>query len=285
MLTCKAFAKINWALSVLKKRDDGYHDIVSLIHAIDLYDTLFFKPSQNIEIETNLPIKKENNLVYKAIIALQNYTGIKKGVSVILKKNIPSGAGLGGGSSDAATTLKALNELWQLNLDIKTLHEIGASIGSDIPFFFYLPICIIEGRGDVVKPLRISKSYTLLLVKPDFSISTEWAYKALDLKTELTSEYEKINNNIWQLYNCLYSGDNSFYLWNDLEKSVLGKYPEIDKIKKKLIEAGAKSSLLSGSGSTVFGIFDSRINAQRALETFKGYWCRVVQTLVDPLKI
>lgn len=256
MLTCKAFAKINWAISVLKKRDDGYHDIISLMQAIDLHDTLIFKSSQKIEIETDLLIKKENNLVYKAIKALQNYTGIKKGVTVILKKEIPLGAGLGGGSSDAATTLKALNELWQLNLDIKTLHEIGASIGSDIPFFFYLPICIVEGRGDVVKPLKISKSYTLLLVKPDFSISTEWAYKTLDLKTELTTEYEKINNNIWQLYNHLYSGDvDNFYLWNDLEKSVLEKYPEIDKIKRKLIEAGAKSSLLSGSGSTQYLVY------------------------------
>lgn len=285
MLTCKAFAKINWAISVLKKRDDGYHDIISLMQAIDLHDTLIFKSSQKIEIETDLPIKKENNLVYKAIKALQNYTGIKKGVTVILKKEIPLGAGLGGGSSDAATTLKALNELWQLNLDIKTLHEIGASIGSDIPFFFYLPICIVEGRGDVVKPLKISKSYTLLLVKPDFSISTEWAYKTLDLKTELTTEYEKINNNIWQLYNHLYSGDvDNFYLWNDLEKSVLEKYPEIDKIKRKLIEAGAKSSLLSGSGSTVFGLFNNKTDAQKALKFFEGYWCKVVQTLVEPLK-
>jgi len=103
MLTCKAFAKINWAISVLKKRDDGYHDIISLMQAIDLHDTLIFKSSQKIEIETDLLIKKENNLVYKAIKALQNYTGIKKGVTVILKKEIPLGAGLGGGSSDAAS--------------------------------------------------------------------------------------------------------------------------------------------------------------------------------------
>lgn len=280
MLTYKAFAKINWALSVLKKRDDGYHEIVSLMHAIDLHDTLSFEHSKKIEIETNLSITKENNLVYKAIKALQEYTGIKEGVHVVLKKEIPLGAGLGGGSSDAATTLKALNELWQLNLNIKTLHEIGASIGSDIPFFFYLPICIVLGRGDIVKPLKIEKSYTLLLVKPSFSISTKWAYESLDMKTQLTTEYEKINNNIWQLYNHLSMGNvDKFDLWNDLEKSVLDRYPEIEKIKRKLLEAGAQKTLMSGSGSTVFGVFKNKVEAQKALESFKGYWCRIVQTL------
>ncbi|MCS7164248.1 MAG: 4-(cytidine 5'-diphospho)-2-C-methyl-D-erythritol kinase [Thermodesulfovibrio sp.] len=282
MLIYKAFAKINWAVSVIKKREDGYHDIVSLIHAIDLHDTLSFEPSETVDIETNLSIKKEENLVYKAIKALQDYTGLKKGVKVVLKKEIPLGAGLGGGSSDAATTLKALNKLWKLNLNTDTLHEIGASIGSDVPFFFYLPICIVEGRGDVVKPLKISRSYCLLLVKPNFSISTEWAYKSLNLKTELTTEYQKINNNIWQLYNYLCSGEiDKICLWNDLEKSVLERYPEIDKIKKKLVEAGAKISLLTGSGSTVFGLFEDEVKAKDALRFFKGYWCRVVHTLSE----
>jgi len=191
MLTYKAFAKINWALSVLNKRNDGYHDIISLMHAIDLYDTLIFEPSSGIEIQTELPIKRENNLIYKAIIALQQYTGIKKGIKVTLQKQIPIGAGLGGGSSDAATTLKALNELWGLNLGVNTLQEIGASIGSDVPFFFNLPLCIVEGRGDIIKPLKIEKSYTLVIVKPKFSISTKWAYEFLNLETELTTEYKK----------------------------------------------------------------------------------------------
>lgn len=280
MFTYKAFAKINWTLSVLKKRYDGYHDIITLMHAIDLYDTLSFEPSEKVEIEINMPIKKEKNLVYKAIKSLQKYTGIKKGVRVVIKKEIPIGAGLGGGSSDAATTLRALNELWQLNLDTKTMHEIGSSIGSDIPFFFYLPIAIVEGRGDIIKPLQIQKSYTLLIVKPDFSISTKWAYESLNLQTQLTTEYEKINNNIWQLYNQLCCGDvSSLNLWNDLEKSVLEKYPEIDKIKRRLIESGAKKTLMSGSGSTVFGVFEDKEDADRALKNFEKYWARVVQTL------
>lgn len=282
MLTYKAFAKINWALSVLNKRNDGYHDIISLMHAIDLYDTLIFEPSSGIEIQTELPIKRENNLIYKAIIALQQYTGIKKGIKVTLHKQIPIGAGLGGGSSDAATTLKALNELWGLNLGVNTLQEIGASIGSDVPFFFNLPLCIVEGRGDIIKPLKIEKSYTLVIVKPEFSISTKWAYEFLNLETELTTEYKKINNNIWQLYLLLCEGAYSnFHSWNDLEKSVSRKYPEIEKIKKKLLEAGALMSLLSGSGSTVFGVFNNEVDANETLKIFEGYWCKVVQTLTS----
>uniref|UniRef100_A0A7C4AIZ7 4-diphosphocytidyl-2-C-methyl-D-erythritol kinase n=1 Tax=Thermodesulfovibrio aggregans TaxID=86166 RepID=A0A7C4AIZ7_9BACT len=280
MLTCKAFAKINWVLSVLKKRDDGYHDIISLIHAIDLYDILNIELSTDIEVETDMSVAKHENLVYRAARALQEYTGIKNGVRITLKKNIPVGAGLGGGSSDAATVLKTLNELWKLNLSVKTLCEIGASIGSDIPFFFYLPLCIVKGKGHIINPLKIEKSYVLLLVKPHFSISTKWAYDSLNLKAKLTEEYKKINNNIWQLYQRLYSGKlDNLYLWNDLESSILMKYPEIEEIKKKLLEAGALVSLMSGSGSTVFGVFRDETEAKEALKFFNGYWCRVVRTL------
>lgn len=280
MLIRKAFAKINWVLSVLGKRNDGYHEIVSLIHAIDLYDILSFESSSEIEIETELSIAKEDNLVYKAVQALQQYTKIKKGIRIILKKQIPQGAGLGGGSSDAATVLKTLNELWKLNLSTKILCEIGASIGSDVPFFFYLPLGIVKGRGEIVTPLKIEKSYVLLLVKPDFSISTRWAYDFLNLKAKLTIEYEKINNSIWQLYHKLCSEDlSNLYLWNDLEKVVVLRYPEIEKIKKKFLEAGALCSLMSGSGSTVFGVFRKEEEAEEALKLFKGYWCKVVRTL------
>lgn len=282
MLTYKAYAKINWALSVLRKRDDGYHDIVSLMHAIDLYDTMISEPCSDIKIEINFPIKKEDNLVYKAIKALQNYTGVKKGVKIIIEKRIPIGAGLGGGSSDAATAIKALNELWQLNLSIDKLHEIGASIGSDIPFFFYLPMSIAQGRGEIIKPLKIQKSYMILLVKPAFSISTKLVYEFLERKTQLTTEHENVNNNIWQLYNYLYTGQiKKISLWNDLEETVIKQYPEIGKIKKKLIDTGAEQTLLSGSGSAVFGVFQSEVEVKKAAKEFKRYWHTVTRTLVD----
>jgi 4-diphosphocytidyl-2-C-methyl-D-erythritol kinase len=282
MFTILAPAKINWALSVIRKRSDGYHDILSIVQAIDLYDYLAFEESDNIEIQTNSTIRMENNLVYKAIIALKNFTGIKKGIRVTLKKEIPIGGGLGGGSSDAASTLKALNEFWRLKLSLENLIQIGASIGSDIPFFLNLPICIIEGRGEIVKPLKIDKTYTLLLVKPSFGISTKWAYESLNLKTQLTENYEKINNNIWQLYQNLKKGDiENLYLWNDLEVVVSKQYPEIEMIKKMLIKAGAKASLMSGSGATVFGLFNDEKKALEASEFFKGYWVKVVKTLAS----
>jgi len=282
MLTFLAPAKINWALSVIRKRNDGYHDILSLIQGINLYDYLTFEEADNIEIQTNFPIRMENNLVYKAIIALQKYAGIKRGIKVILKKEIPVGGGLGGGSSDAAITLKALNELWQLNLSLENLIQIGASIGSDIPFFLNLPICIIEGRGEIVKPIKIDKTYTLLLVKPSFGISTKWAYESLNLKTQLTENYEKINNNIWQLYEKLKKGDiENLYLWNDLEIVVSNQYTEIEMIKKRLLKAGAKVSLMSGSGATVFGVFNDEKEANEASVLFKGYWVKVVKTLIS----
>ncbi len=282
MLTIKTPAKINWSLSILKKRTDGYHDIISLIHAIDLYDTLIFEESEVIEIVCNAPIKIENNLVYKAAKELLNYTGIKKGVKITIKKDIPIGAGLAGGSSDAAATLKTLNEFWNINLKTEELMQIGKSLGSDVNFFFHLPISIVEGRGEIIKPLEINKSYNLLLIKPAFGVSTRWAYESIEIKSQLTENYEKINNNIWQLYDLLCKGVlENIYLWNDLEKPVIRRYPEIDRLKKRLLKAGAKVSLMSGSGSTVFGVFKSKEEAITASEEFSGYWVRVVQTLVS----
>lgn len=281
MLTIKTPAKINWSLSVLRKRPDGYHDIISLIQAIDLYDTLTFEEADGIEIICNNPIKLENNLVYRAVKALQEYTGIKRGIKIILKKEIPIGAGLAGGSSDASATLKTLNELWRLNLSPQELQKLGTSLGSDVSFFFHLPICIIEGKGEIIKPLKIQKSYNLLLIKPPFGISTKWAYDYIKIKSQLTENYEKINNNTWQLYELICKGAiDSFYLWNDLEKPVIKRYPEIDRLKKKLLNIGAVVSLMSGSGSTVFGLFKSKEEAIFASEKFNGYWTKVVQTLI-----
>jgi 4-diphosphocytidyl-2-C-methyl-D-erythritol kinase len=282
MITIKTPAKVNWSLSVLKKRSDGYHDIISLVQAIDLFDTLSCDESDDIEIICDAPIKIENNLVNKAIKALQDYTGIRKGVKIILKKEIPLEAGLAGGSSNASATLKALTELWKLNLSFQELQKIGTSLGSDVSFFFHLPICIVEGKGEIIKPLSIHKSYSLLLVKPAFGISTKWAYQSLDIKTQLTEDYEKINNNIYQLYELLFKGvSDKIYLWNDLEKPVIKRYPEIENLKKKLLDAGARATLMSGSGSTVFGLFKSKEDALVASEKFNGYWFKVVQTLVS----
>ncbi|MCS7203760.1 MAG: 4-(cytidine 5'-diphospho)-2-C-methyl-D-erythritol kinase [Thermodesulfovibrio sp.] len=283
MLTYKSFAKINWALSVLKKRDDGYHDILSLIHAIDLHDTITFEPYDKLEVKINLPISKEENIVYWAAKTLKDHCKVEDGVLIKIEKEIPTASGLGGGSSNAAVTLKALNKFWNLNLSLEKLKEIAISVGSDVPFFFHLPIALVEGKGDIVKPLQIEKVYTLLVVKPSFGISTKFAYESLRLKEDLTEKYEKINNSIWQLYKNLCEGKiEKIKIWNDFEKILLNSFPEVEEIKKKLIKAGAILSLMSGSGSAVFGVFEDDEKAKVAATAFKGkYWCRVVHTLTS----
>lgn len=296
-LVLKAPAKINWSLYVLNKRDDGYHNILSLMHCIGLYDTLTFEHSDTIELVTDMDILLHQNLVYKAAQSLQSYAGIKNGAKIVLQKEIPSGAGLGGGSSDAAYTLIGLNELWGLGLNIDELKTIGSRLGSDVPFFFgnisanisNNPIAIAEGRGEILTPLKIDRSYTLLLIKPSISISTAWAYEKLGSRVrgqwsnaELTKTRDKINN-INSIYNALKRGDISFLkaaVHNDFEDAVIEEYPVIGSLKRQLLNAGASIAVMSGSGSTVFGLFEDRDKAINASRQFSSHWNRVVETLI-----
>jgi 4-diphosphocytidyl-2-C-methyl-D-erythritol kinase len=294
--TLKAPAKINWSLYVLNKRDDGYHNILSLMHCIGLYDTLTFEHSDTLQLVADIDIPYHQNLVYKAAKRLMSYTGISKGAKIVLKKEIPSGSGLGGGSSDAAYTLIGLNKLWGLGLKDEELKEISAGLGSDVPFFFDCPIAIARGRGEILMPLEIGISYTLLLVKPLVSISTAWAYEKIGARVnryggqetdknnmELTNMEDKFNN-IKFIYEAIKAGDVSLlhaHIHNDFEEAVIEKYPVIDKLKKKLLCVGASMAIMSGSGSTVFGLFENRDRAVEASRHFSSYWNRVVLTAVN----
>jgi 4-diphosphocytidyl-2-C-methyl-D-erythritol kinase len=291
-LVLRAPAKINWSLYVLNKRDDGYHNILSLMHCIGLYDILTFEYSDTIEIITDMDIPPQHNLVYKAAQSLQSHVGIKSGAKVILKKEIPAGAGLGGGSSDAAYTLMGLNKLWGLELKLNELKTIGSGLGSDVPFFFANmsgnPMAIAEGRGDILTPLKIDIPYTLLIIKPSISISTTWAYEKIDLKLEtqsskkLTKTEDKINN-INLIYNALKAGDISFLksrIYNDFEDAVIEEYPVIGSLKEELLNVGASMAIMSGSGSAVFGLFEDRDRAVNASRQFSSHWNRVVETLI-----
>ncbi len=290
MVTLKAPAKINWSLYVLNKRDDGYHNILSLMHCIGLYDTLTFEHSDALELAADIDVPYHHNLVYKAAERLMSYTGTSKGAKIVLKKEIPSGSGLGGGSSDAAYTLIGLNKLWGLGLREEDLKEIGADLGSDVPFFFDCPVAIAEGRGEVLTPLEIGISYTLLLVKPSASVSTAWAYEKIRSRVkgqgssmELTKTGGKFNN-IKFIYEAIKTGDVSLlhaHVHNDFEEAVIGKYPVIGGLKEKLLYAGASMAIMSGSGSTVFGLFESRAKAIEAAKLFSSYWNRVVETTVS----
>lgn len=285
MLTLNAPAKINWFLFIKGKRDDGYHDILSLLQCISLYDSITLKESassDDIEVVTDSPIPYKENLIYKAAIALKDRASTQKGVRITLKKDIPIAAGLGGGSSDAAYTLMGLNKLWNLNLNKNQLHDIAISLGSDVPFFLNGYSAIIEGRGEKVTPALLKTAYTLLLLKPDIEVSTESAYSNLR-SLELTKPAE----NIKLLIQILDTGDFSSFksvARNDLEIPVIRRYPVIKEIKQRLREAGAVFSAMSGSGPTVFGVFNDPKDAESARNAIPANWSRVVRTLgvTDP---
>jgi 4-diphosphocytidyl-2-C-methyl-D-erythritol kinase len=288
MITFKAPAKINWSLYVLDKRTDGYHNILSLFQCIGLYDTLTFNNASSIELKTDIQIPVEQNLVFRAACALQNATGTAEGAVISLVKEIPAGAGLGGGSSDAAYTLMGLNQLWGLGLDNVRLREIGATLGSDVPFFLGTPASVAGGRGELLSSESIPAGVTLLIIKPEVSISTGKAYQAVsDSRShgsnnrDLTNPEEKLNN-IKLIVRTLNSGTVTrldTLLHNDFERIAIAMHPVIGEIKRGLLEAGAAAALLSGSGSAVFGLFVTRECAIKASGLFSSYWNRIVETL------
>lgn len=296
MLTVTAPAKINWSLFVLGRRQDGYHDILSLMQLIGLYDTLTFEESGRsgaLTLVTDMDLPPERNLVYRAAELLRERAGVRTGATITLAKEIPSGAGLGGGSSDAAAALKGLNRLWGLGLPAAELKELGGRLGSDIPFFFDGPLARAEGRGELLTPLPAGRPLTLLLVKPAVSVETAWAYRELSATSapqgsprDLTKRGETINN-IQLIYEALKAGDGARLaplVHNDFEDIVFKKYSAVGEIRRKLLSGGALLSLMSGSGSAVFGLFDDRRSAERAACRFDrsgGLFCRVVETLTD----
>jgi 4-diphosphocytidyl-2-C-methyl-D-erythritol kinase len=277
LLNVRAPAKINWFLSVLAKRNDGYHDIHSLMQRVSLYDDLLFYSSDTLDVICDSGIPLEDNLVFKAASLLQKYSSCRKGIKIILHKNIPVSAGLGGGSSDAASTLLGLNTLWSLGLTKRELNAIGLEIGSDVPFFLNGPSALIEGKGEKITHLNINASMALLLVKPPVSVSTAWAYKNMKKLTKKTID-------IKLFCQALNKGDFaslSNMLKNDLEKAVVKRHPLLGKIKDILLGQGAFISAMSGSGPTIFGVFKSTAKASSAARELGQNWCRVVTTLTN----
>jgi 4-diphosphocytidyl-2-C-methyl-D-erythritol kinase len=286
-------AKINWFLSVIGKRKDGYHNIISLMQCISLYDNLSFEQADTIELTSNnLDIPVNNNLVYKASFLLKKYTSDNNGAKITLHKNIPVSAGLGGGSSDAAYTLSGLNRLWNLGLSNRKLSTLGLKIGSDVPFFLNGSFAIVSGKGEKVAPLKLNKStIALLLVKPDISVSTTWAYTHFDktfgqnlVRGVYPGKLTKKPVDIKLFCQALKKKDFAFLstiLNNDLEKVVIERYPVVGEIKARLLENGALISSMSGSGPTVFGVFESKKKALNVADKMGAVnWCRVVETIV-----
>jgi 4-diphosphocytidyl-2-C-methyl-D-erythritol kinase len=253
-------AKINLFLRVLGKRADGYHDIFSLMQKISLYDEFTFMPrSEGITLKcSNLELPTdENNLVFRAaelLFSNMNYFG---GIEITLNKRIPLAAGLGGGSSDAAITLMALNEVCSFGLTKKELMQLGSKLGADVPFFIFGTSAFASGVGDKLKTCKNLPEIQLVLINPQFPLSTKAVYSNLNLR--LTSE--KINYSIPRLSTL---SDVIRELHNDLEEVSLNMHPELGNLKQILLRHGALGALMSGSGPTVFGIFSDERAARNA---------------------
>ncbi len=281
-LSLKTPAKINWFLQILGKREDGYHNISSLMQCVGLYDNLTFESADSIEVVSDLDIPVRENIVYRAASVLKKYAARSKGARILLKKNIPACAGLGGGSSDAACTLSGLNILWGLGLSDGELSAIGAEIGSDVPFFLKGPAALIEGKGEKVKSLDIGSSSILLLVKPRVSVSTAWAYDSFDRQggaEKLTKKHIDIKLFCQALNRRDYASLGTM-LYNDFEDVIMNKYPLVRDIKRKLLETGADISAMSGSGPTVFGVFQTNAGAEKAARAMEPNFCRLAETLI-----
>ncbi len=258
-------AKINLFLRVLRKRADGYHDIVSLMQKITLYDELIFSPRpKEIVLSclgSDLPTS-EDNLVFRAAQLIFAYANYSSGVEIKLTKKIPLAAGLGGGSSDAATTLIALNKMCSLNLKKNELIKLGAKIGADVPFFIFGNNALASGTGDKLKALQDLPKINLILIKPRFELSTKMVYENLNLR--LTR-----GKNNYSIPRFLKMGDIIRELHNDLESVSLEMHPELADLKQMLLRHGALGALMSGSGPTVFGIFRDGKEAKKILEVIK----------------
>lgn len=262
MIKKSAPAKINLFLHVLRKRIDGYHDIFSLMQKITLSDDLIFMPRpRGIVLQcpnSDLPVS-EDNLVIRAAKAIFSHTGYSSGIEIILTKNIPVAAGLGGGSSDAATTLLALNEMCRLGLSKLELMKLGAKLGADIPFFVFGNSAFAAGIGDELEEWKNPLKLNIVLVNPRFSLSTKLVYESLNLR--LTKE--RINYSIPRF---LELNDIIREMHNDLETASLKLHPELMDIQQLLLRHGASRAMMSGSGPTVFGIFPDKNSAKKAAE-------------------
>lgn len=282
-LTLQTFAKVNLVLEVLGKRHDGYHEIVTLLQAVDLSDRLALEAADTLALETDNPglLTDEGNLVVRAARLLQEVAGTSRGALIRLHKRIPVAAGLGGGSSDAAATLWGLNRLWGLRCSTKRLAELGAQLGADVPFFFQGGRALATGRGDALKPLPPTPTLALVLVNPNFPLSTREVYGRVP--PGFGGDDSRSNAMVSALAARSVSRVAA-NLYNSLERIVEPAYPAIARIKWALLGAGALGAVMSGSGPTVVGVARSLDHAKqiRTRLTTGAWSCWAVRTISGP---
>lgn len=260
--TFPAYAKINLCLHVLGRRQDGYHDLRMVMQQVSLCDRIRISVAVGDGVTVDCPMLElaadEENLAARAARLILEQGRIRASVRIEIDKNIPVAAGLGGGSSDAATVLKALNGMLGLGLDDPALERMGLSLGADVPFFIRGGTALAEGVGERLSDFPIQPDVSYLLVTPGFNVSTAWVYRNL----VLTSKGHEAN--LARFVGC-YSSLLRL-LHNDLESVTLRRFPVLRDIKRRLLEAGADGALMTGSGPTVFGLFKDRPAARRAGE-------------------
>ena len=262
-------AKLNLLLKITRQRTDGYHELVSLVVPVDLYDRLTIsKLEKGLEVywRGREQPKGKNNLVNRAAASFFEKTGIRKGATITVMKKIPVASGLGGGSSDAAATLKGLNQLWGNPLSSGDIEELALPLGADVPFFLLQRPSIARGIGEILQPIKGFPLFWYVIVSPNLAVSTAWAYKRVRLK--LTNK--DIQGKIKSLEKAISSIPD--ILSNDLESVTLGKYPFLCSIKASLIKLGAIGALMTGSGPSLFGLFDSAQKAREAGRMLARQW-------------
>lgn len=268
-----AYAKINLGLDVTGVRPNGYHDVEMIMQTVDLYDVLEFEklPDQKGVVELSVNVEGlgniEDNLIYKSAKLMLEEGKLTDGVRIKLEKNIPVAAGMAGGSTDAATTFLGINDLFELGFSGKRLRELGVSLGADIPYCIMGGTALAKGIGEELEILPDVKGEVLLIAKPSINVSTKMVYEALDSKP-----IEK-HPDIAGMVKAIKEGNEEGILsrlGNVLELVTCSLYPVIDEIKAKMLDMGARNSLMSGSGPTVFGIFANKEDAEKCKEALQA---------------
>jgi 4-diphosphocytidyl-2-C-methyl-D-erythritol kinase len=280
MFQVKSYAKINWTLDVLFKREDGYHELRTIYQTVSLHDKLrISRTSGAIEIlcdDERVPAD-ETNLAHKAALLLRDAANIKAGARIEIEKRIPVAAGLGGGSSNAAATLLGLARLWRVELAEREMFRLAAILGSDVPFFLIGGTALGVGRGEEVYGIEEAKCDSLLLVNPGFAVSTAGAYGRLSRLT--MKDAARIIP--FTLFAAKAIRELPLAASNDLEETVSAAHPEIAEVKRRLLSLGARRALMSGSGATVFAVFDNSQMSERAQFEMRaaGYWSKKVRAI------
>ena len=277
-ITLSAPAKVNYLLDVIRRRTDGYHDLRMVMQRVDLCDeikiTLTSTPGITVTCGKNGVPDGPGNIAWKAARELLDLDGSNQGVEIAITKNIPVAAGLGGGSSDAASVLMGMNELLRLDLSDQRLMEIGVTLGADVPFFIFKKTALAEGIGEVLTAMPPMPKAWILLINPGVHVSTAWVYKNLQLTgsgalNKLPDSYPDL-----QTVCSIFS--------NDLQSVTIPAFPVIAEIRDRMLEQGALGAMMSGSGPTVFGLYDSCDSAEKArtsLTTGNDWFAAVAATL------